>query len=426
MLKALDESIRKLESQLTQVKMERWRVERTADIDMKACRNELVKIKRHGYDDIEQQRLHFAEISCASSKHSDRLRQGPKQKHRPNKKENTPFQALGARPSQRLSVKPVAKQQEESLFVSDDDEVPNEPAKLPTIPHSLHDLPYTEMVMINGKIRATITAPPHPGMSLFLFRKRTSSSYKFWRVGCTPSDGRVGCPIHNDIIIDHTADNLKVLYSLFQHMRSRWRELRQKWWETNGHAGCDIVSNTDKFFLEPFNSSEIKSLVQQSSLRKLVVVLPVYGKRGGIDMQARGTSEQRRVLFLRGTKVLVEGKGVTYTEEYFETGSDTSVKKEPGDIILPESEATLERLWHGIWKVVPGDLVDTWSLKTRRYSSGYRDGNQHERDQQKSTLTPGKRAHRNDTEWKDDKTPKRALASEQAVGQRESHNLKRR
>jgi hypothetical protein len=282
---------------------------------------------------------------------------------------------------------------EESLFVDDDpapaiEQLSNigSTAEDPRIASTLARFvgtPYTKMVFVEwkgkGKAKVEISAPSHPRMTLLLFRKPTTTGYRYWKVGHAPSEGKVIRPSPMNRIIDFSPGSIKTLIAVFDRLRDRRTALMRQWRETNRSA-IDLIWKRDAYSETPTNSVEVTWLAHQGVPGKLkVLVLEPSKSRRTIDATARGAAEDRRLIFLRGAQVKKDGR-LTWTEQFVDVFTGQEVKRVKGDVVIPESEESYVRLWSLYNIIQAGDLVEpgeeTWSLEAKHNKTTFDDENE--------------------------------------------------
>ncbi|KAB5551048.1 hypothetical protein GE09DRAFT_1124728 [Coniochaeta sp. 2T2.1] len=264
---------------------------------------------------------------------------------------------------------------QDSLFV--DDKVPEGPKEL-SIPGHLIAEPYTEMVWIGDKVPKVtlkLVAPPHPGTSTLLFRKWNGTPVdnephaRYWQLGSTPDNASVDSPRPEDIVLDYSPDNIKILAHVFFKLRHRRGELRRAWFRANKHAR-DIVAITPDPYAELPNrvlSAAARNKLDQFIPAKISVVVPAARRQGGINRRERGSIVERRVLFLRGTPVVKKGEETC--KMAYRTRGDDETKLTPEDVVLPKDEDTFLALYRFYSKIQDADIIVPNESKKRPAST---------------------------------------------------------
>ncbi|KAB5551046.1 hypothetical protein GE09DRAFT_1222859 [Coniochaeta sp. 2T2.1] len=256
----------------------------------------------------------------------------------PDNKENVPMTA------------PVAKHDNQSDFIS---------------------LPGMEGVLVDGQIHASLIAPPHPGMDRLVFRQpslgRVKACYLYTTVG---TDCRIRLPTDTDVIVPYTRDNLKRLWCLYEHIKQRKKVLFALWRdETTGRYSKDALP---KQAYEPDTrvTAKMRNLLEEDvpdHQWTLDTVVPVRGRNGGIINSQDDQQAPRQISLLQWRR---DGPGnpPLVKEAFWRPAKPLLPGAEASDdIVVPESEITLQRLWSLFNQVVvENDLIDHSSLIAAR------------------------------------------------------------
>ncbi|KAB5580241.1 hypothetical protein GE09DRAFT_1050831 [Coniochaeta sp. 2T2.1] len=194
-----------------------------------------------------------------------------------------------------------------------------------------------------GTVRLTLAGLPYDLQGRILLRRHhiNKGTYKFWELGQAVKE--LAPPTTGDIIIDERAENLRLFFEAYFLIRKKKDELRNKWLRTYGRrVGRSGLTLLPEFHdgLEQFSLSldRIEAHNKQFARNGYCLLTSVLemGKGGCVKRASKGSVVPRRLILSRGRK---ERHMV-----YVDAATGAAVRRSDGDIVLPESEETYEKL----------------------------------------------------------------------------------
>jgi hypothetical protein len=200
-----------------------------------------------------------------------------------------------------------------------------------------------EEVRDGSDVHLTMTGLPYeqPGRILLREFSKSGKAAHFYELGSRKQIA----PKRDDVILDITAENLRLLSEAYFLIRERKAKLRDLWKAVNKHRVGMVVVLEDYEAAEDYELLDkiVRYPEQQYTNSKHLVVTVLEAKESGAMRREGRTITARRLLLVRGYDNQPEDTSQP-SRVYIQVSDGAVVQRMDTDVVLPETENTYRQL----------------------------------------------------------------------------------